>query len=152
MGKRTNQPLPKEVDRLKVQVQDWRKGKSSPGSAMPGEMWATAIRLAKDFGVCRIARATGLDYCLLRKRVEKADALASAVSPVFLELPLGMVVASSQAPRTEPGGDLTPTGAMASGPMIELSTPDGVRMRICLESGRDMDAAGIVAAFLGRRL
>jgi hypothetical protein len=36
--------------------------------------------------------------------------------------------------------------------MIELSTPDGVRMRICLESGKNVDAAGIVAAFLGRRL
>jgi hypothetical protein len=39
---------------------------------------------------------------------------------------------------------------LGSGSMIDLSTPDGARMRIHLEAGRDLDAAGIVAAFLGR--
>jgi hypothetical protein len=33
---------------------------------------------------------------------------------------------------------------------IDLSTPDGARMRIRLEAGRELDAAGIVAAFFGR--
>jgi hypothetical protein len=34
--------------------------------------------------------------------------------------------------------------------VIDLSAPDGARMRIRLEAGRDLDAAGLVAAFLGR--
>ena len=151
MGKSAILPLPKEVDRLKLQVQDWRRIKSSPGSPMPDAMWDAAIHLAKGFGVCRIARAVGLDYGWLRQRVERANAQAGSVSPAFLELPLGRVMATTEAPRREPKGGLEP-GVLDSGPIIDLSTPDGARMRIRLEAGRDLDAAGLVAAFLGRRL
>ena len=153
MGKSTIQPLPKEVDRLKLQVQDWRRVKSSPGSPMPDAMWDAAIHLALGFGVCRIARAVGLDYGWLRKKVEKANAQAISVSPAFLELPLGRVMATAEAQRREPKSGLElGGGALDQGPIIDLSTPDGVRMRIRLEAGRGLDAAGIVAAFFGRIL
>ena len=36
-----------------------------------------------------------------------------------------------------------------AGATIELFRPDGSRMRIHLEAGRGVEAAGIVAAFLG---
>jgi hypothetical protein len=152
MGKRTFQPLPKDVDRLKLQVLDWRRIKSSPGSPMAGELWDAAIHLAKRFGVCRVARAVGLDYGWLRKKVEKANAQALSVSTAFLELPLGRVVATAEGQFREPEGDSKPGRVLDSGPIIELSTPDGARMRIRLEAGTDLDAAGLVAAFLGRRL
>jgi hypothetical protein len=45
------------------------------------------------------------------------------------------------------GGSL----AAESGSLIEISRPDGSRMRIHLEAGRGAEAAGIVAAFLGNR-
>jgi hypothetical protein len=36
--------------------------------------------------------------------------------------------------------------------VIDIATPDGVRIRIQLEAGRGVEAAGIVAAFMeGRR-
>jgi hypothetical protein len=43
---------------------------------------------------------------------------------------------------------VAPVTAIA-GATIELFRPDGSRMRIHLEAGRGMEAAGIVAAFLG---
>ena len=87
MGKVKVQPLPKEVDQLKAQVLDWRRAKAKPRFPMPSEPWDAAVQLAKRFGVCRIARAVGLDYGSLRKRVEKAPAPAAA-APAFLEMPL----------------------------------------------------------------
>jgi hypothetical protein len=33
--------------------------------------------------------------------------------------------------------------------VIDISRPDGARMRISLKPGTDLDAAGIVSAFVG---
>ena len=102
---------------------------------------------AREFGVCKIARAVGLDYTALRKKVAKSKEMPGLVLPTFVELPwvpdeappvllLGNPVAG------QPGG---------AGALIDISTPDGARIRIQLEAGRGMEAAGIVAAFLGGR-
>ena len=61
MGKRNTDPLPEEVDFLRMEVQEWRRTKAGPGAPMPTEIWETAVRLARGFGVCRIARATERD-------------------------------------------------------------------------------------------
>ncbi|MGA2083058.1 MAG: hypothetical protein ABSH53_20940 [Holophaga sp.] len=37
---------------------------------MPVEIWTAAVTLAREFGVCRIARALSIDYSALRKRTE----------------------------------------------------------------------------------
>jgi len=150
MGKLNVQPLPKEVDRLKAQVQDWRRAKSKPEFPMPSEPWDAAVHLAKRFGVCRIARAVGLNYGCLRKRVEQAPAQAEATTPTFLELPLGMAVDVDAQSRGQSGDPGTVRG-QESGLVIDLYSPEGARMRIRSEAGMNLDAAGIVAAFLGRR-
>lgn len=73
---------------------------------MPGEMWDAAIGLANVFGVWQIARAVGLHHGWLRKKVEKVDvkkaSSASSVLPAFLEVPLGMVVATAEAQPRNP--------------------------------------------------
>ena len=148
MGKRTSQSLPLEVDQLKLRVQNWRQTKKSATAPMPGEMWDLAIQLAKSHGVSRVAQATGLDYGWLRKKVVDADAKSLVTTPIFLELPRAMDVAK---PRPQAYKQDVEAGChIGSGATIDLSTPDGARMRIHLEAGRDLDAAGIVAAFLGR--
>jgi hypothetical protein len=148
MGKRTSQSLPLEVDQLKLQIQNWRRVKKSATAPMPGEMWELAIQLAKNHGVSRIAQATGLDYGWLRKKVVDADAKSLVATPIFLELPRVMAMAEPRAQESKHDGEAR--CHPGSGPTIDLSTPDGARMRIHLEAGRDLDAAGIVAAFLGR--
>lgn len=59
MGKRNTDPLPEEVDFLLMDVQEWRRTKAGPGTPMPTEIWGTAVRQARGFGVCRIARPLG---------------------------------------------------------------------------------------------
>jgi hypothetical protein len=148
MGKRTSQALPLEADQLRLQVQSWRQTKTSASAAMPGEMWELAIQLAKSHGVSRIAQATGLDYGWLRKKVVESKAKSPVATPIFLELPRTMEVAAPRPQKSKQDGE---AGChLGSGSMIDLSTPDGARMRIHLEAGRDLDAVGIVAAFLGR--
>jgi len=104
---------------------------------MPSGIWDRAVVLARAFGVCKIARAVGLDYSALRKKVEKTMGQPGLVKPTFVDLSAAMAV----------------EGALdsAAGALIEISTPDGCRMRIHLEAGRGMEATGILTAFMRSR-
>jgi hypothetical protein len=124
------------VVRLQQQVQHWRRAKEGRFSISPEEFWDAAVPLAVQFEVCWIARAVGLDYGGLRKRVAEATG-PSTSQPTFVELPLV---------TPQPQGDPAPE----SGLVIDISRPDGARMRISLKPGIDLDAAGIVEAFAGR--
>lgn len=144
MGIQTKQPLPAEVEQLQRQLQEWRqtRRKSEP---VPAVIWDAAVPMAMEFGVCRISRAVGLDYTWLRKKVASAKAKAEATTLGFLELPASLVLSGVGGQR-EAGQD--PCGLPGTGAVIEVSSADGARMRVCLAGA--VDAAGIVAAFLGR--
>lgn len=116
---------------------------------MPKAIWEAAIRLAHRFGVCRIARATGLSYVWLRKKLERSAKSASGapqeMAPAFLEVPVELLMTEAwkdegNADRFGPARTLT---------VVEVSAPDGSRMRIQVGAG-SLDAPGIIAAFLGR--
>jgi hypothetical protein len=100
------------------------------------------------FGVCRIGRAVGLDYSALRKQVDKAKEMQRNATATFVEVPAGLLLSASSAPEAMSGPTLDLP--QASGAVIELSTPDGARMRICLEPGKGAEAALCVSAFLRR--
>ena len=113
MGKRNTDPLPEEVDSLRREVQEWRRTKAGPGTPMPTEIWETAVRLARGFGVCRIARATGLDYVWLRKKLERRAGAASATAPTFLEVPIEMVMPEQASDLEWKAGGPGPSEALA---------------------------------------
>ena len=149
MGKSTSKSSPRELTHLKLQVQDWRQAKKSVTEPMPREMWDLAIQLAERHGISRTARATGLNSGWLRKRVAASEARSSIATPAFLELPSTLVVlAESRAQEAEQ--EVASGCRLESAATIDLSSPDGARMRIHLEAGRELDAAGLVAAFFGR--
>jgi hypothetical protein len=54
-------------------------------------------------------------------------------------------MAATKLPAHDPRQNPTPE----SGLVIDISRPDGARMRISLKPGTDLDAAGLVAAFVG---
>lgn len=135
MAKRRKDPSAEELVPLKQQISAWRGARQGLGP-MPSELWDSAVALARNYGACKIARAVGLDYKSLQLRVAKAMDKPGLVKPTFVQLP------ATLAPQ-----ELPP----APGAMIEISAPDGSRMRIHLETGRGMETAGIVAAFLGGR-
>lgn len=136
MNSRRKAPSTEELAPLRKRIDEWRGSRAARGP-MPVEIWDSAVVLARVYGACRIARAVDLDYKSLRLRIARAMEKPGLVKPTFVELPATVVQESVSAP--------------ARGASIEISSPDGSRMRINLESGRGMEAAGIVAAFLGSR-
>ena len=144
MGTQSKGPLPAEVEELQTQLQEWRRTRKG-SCPIPAPIWDAAVPLAIRFGVCRIGRAVGLDYTWLRKKVARAKEASPAGGTAFLELPAAMVL---------PGGCASQSGGQESGwlptagAVIEISTPDGGQFRMRLQ-GPAVDAAGIVAAFLG---
>ena len=149
MGKSISKSSQRELAQLKLRVQDWRQTKKSVTEPMPREMWELAIQLAERHGVSRTARATGLNSGWLRKRVAASEAKSPIGTPAFLELPSAMVVvAEARVQEAEP--EVAVGYRLEAAATIDLSTPDGARMRIRLEAGQELDAAGVVAAFFGR--
>jgi hypothetical protein len=149
MGKRGIGPLPPEVSDLERVVAAWRRTRQK-GAATPSEFWEAAVPLAMQFGICKIGRAVGLDYTVLRKQVAITKERQRDATAIFAEVPAGLLLAASSAPKAEPGPTLDLPQGQTSGAVIELSTPDGARMRICLEPGKDAEAALCVSAFLRR--
>ena len=131
MSRSRKVPSPEQLAPLRRQLQEWRKVRKGP-EPMPEDLWAGAVALAKEFGICPIARALPVDYTALRKRVERPPR-AGLVKPTFVQLPATVAPASAPAAT------------------IEISARDGSRMLIHLEAGRGMEAASIVVAFLGSR-
>ena len=148
MGKSTSKASLRELAQLKLRVKDWRQAKKWVTEPMPREMWDQAIQLAGRHGVSRTAQATGLNCGWLRKRVAASEAKSPIVTPAFLELPGAVVVAEVRAQEAEQ--EVGVGCRLEAAATIDLSTPDGARMRIRLEAGRALDAAGLVAAFFGR--
>lgn len=99
MGKQRKEPSPEDLDPLREQIRLWRTTRRRP-NAMPPQIWDHAVVLAREFGVCRIARAVGIDYTVLRKKVAKAMELPGMVLPTFMEL--GRLVAD-EAPHLPRG-------------------------------------------------
>ncbi len=148
MRKQRNEPLPEDLNPLREQIRVWRstRHRSNP---MPGEIWDHAVVLAREFGVCKIARAVGIDYTTLRKKVAKAREMPGLVLPTFVELPVRCL--PEEVPPIPSLGNPAAGQPGSAGALIDISTPDGARIRIQLEAGRGKEAAGIVAAFLGGR-
>lgn len=96
----------------------WRRGRSR-GTRIPEDLWAAAVGVAREQGVNRTARALGLDYYHLKKRLECGQgAVVRAVpaQPSFIEW-------------------LAPA-AMGSGECrVELENRRGAKMRIELKGG-----------------
>ena len=86
MGKQKSEPKPEDLDPLRERIGAWRSTRRRP-NPMPGEIWDHPVVLACEFGVCRVARAVGLDYTALRKREATAKELPGLVLPTFVELP-----------------------------------------------------------------
>ena len=128
--------LPEDLAPLRRRIETWRMTRPSRGET-PVEIWDSAVALARIYGVCQIARAVGLDYKALRTRVAKAPVKPGLIKPAIVELPASLAA--------------EPVSAPLPGTSMESTSPDGSRMRSTLEAGRGLEAAGIVAAFLGSR-
>ncbi len=130
MRTRTTGGVPVQLERIAGRFDCWRRTREGR-SRIPAELWAAAVKAAGRYGVCRTARALGLDYYSLKKRCE-ATALHC---------------------RSEAGGkadfiELIPaTPAGCAECLLELEDPRGARMRIHLKGGQIPDLAALSRSF-----
>jgi hypothetical protein len=105
---------------------------------MPAELWDAAVASAKRFGVCAVARGTGIGYKSLRQRFARTGASVEA-SARFVELepmlPLGEWV-----------------GVSPCGAVVELRDGRGAQVTVRLGPGsrEAVDVSAIVASLWGR--
>jgi hypothetical protein len=68
--------LPAQVERIQRRLEHWRQTRHGR-VRIPEGLWGLAVRAVGTYGVNRTARALGLDYYSLKKRVEAAARLTA---------------------------------------------------------------------------
>ena len=125
--------LPADLDQLRKQVERWRRTRQKL-SPMPAALWRAAERQAAVHGCSAVARATGIGYGSLRKRLGREAGANGAASfrrkrPTFIEL----------APIARDGS------------RIELEDRDGVKLTIRLGDLAPLDIAIVASSIWERR-
>jgi hypothetical protein len=100
-----------QIDRLRKRFDTWRKSHIRR-TRIPGQLWDSAVRVARECGVCRTARTLHLDYYALKKRIAGAG-ITQGTLPSFIEL---RPAAASSSPEC----------------VIELEVQNGAKMRISI--------------------
>ena len=139
MRTRTAVDVPAQLWRLRGRFDCWRQTRQGR-SRIPEALWAAAVQAAGEHGLCRTARALGLDYYTLKRRVEAfpgrlterttglRDGSDHPASATFVELPPLSVTGSAEC-------------------LLELEDPRGAKMRIHLKGGPVPDLAALSRSF-----
>ena len=120
-----------KVKEVRNAIARWRQTREKR-TAMPAELWASAVGLARARGTYTIARVLHVDYESLARRVAEAggERASDMKNAGFVELR---------------GADL-----LGGATVVEVSDADGARMTIRLGASSALDAAALVGAFRGR--
>lgn len=113
MRTRKRSEVPASLSRLGQRFAAWRKTRDS-GQRIPETLWKSAVKLAREHGLNRTARALNLDYYSLKKRVDGASSQAKSI---FVEVPSSSLSITSEC-------------------VIEWEDATGSRMRVQLK-GQD---------------
>jgi hypothetical protein len=133
-----------EAEALREQVIKWRRTRRNHRGRMPEPLWAQAVELAQTHGVGPVARAVGLDYSGLKRKLERSEAASSAVeSGVGTEPEVPAV--PNEFIEMDPMGILSGM----SGALVELERPDGCRVRVTLPAGTPPDWASLARSLFG---
>jgi hypothetical protein len=140
VGKHNHATLPIEFGEVRTKIQSWRTSKKA-GSAMPTELWKEAASWTSGYGIHRVCKALGLSQTRMNqflkpRRPMQLRQVPTPVRPTFVEL--------------GGGGCFTEDGTPQSGPVVEVTSPDGGRLVMRLGPGSPVDAIGLLQSFLGR--
>jgi len=126
------------TEALRGRIERWREA-GRPGKRMPEELWGAAVEIAQEYGAYRIASELGLSYPALKQRTDEAARRTSdrgdARKDEFVEIDMGQAVAHGVSDATE----------------IEMVRGDGLRLRIRLGTGEQLDIEAVTAAFVSSR-
>ena len=114
--------IPEEMEQVRQELESWRSSQPKR-SRIPKPLWASAVQLAKQYGIWRTAQTLRLDYQRLKVRMGSAESPSGGkAAPAFVELAASAVGFSEC--------------------RVELENRRGVKMRIELKG---VDAAGVAA-------
>src|SRR5881396_2730839 len=122
--------IPAEMEEIRQQFETWRNTHVHR-SRIPETLWTSAVKLARQHGLHRTAKALHLDYTKLKALVGgKSAAKRKQVSPAFVEL-----LTADQLP----------------GCVVELENARGKKMRIHLRGVGAPDVALLSRIFWSSR-
>ena len=121
----------KAVEKALKKFISWRRSRKTV-SRIPDKLWELAVVAAREVGVNQAARALGLEYYALKKRV----------------------VSSSDVSESKPSGGFVEFAPTCAPPFftdwaVELEKANGARMRVGVRSPSDPDVVGLCRAFWG---
>ena len=79
-------PLPTLLAGARSKFTEWRSKRASRTERIPPALWKAATRCAGRFGIHPTARALGLDYAALKRRMAPVAKPARTVASPFVEL------------------------------------------------------------------
>jgi hypothetical protein len=126
--------MPARLKLLRKRIDDWRRTRDRR-TAMPADLWDEAVVLARPGRAWAVARALGVNFQSLRRRVAEAGLPTPGVAApgAFVELS---------------GGEILGAAAVgAKGTVVELSDGGGMRMTVRLTAGAELDVPRLVTAF-----
>lgn len=134
MGTSKTRAFPPRLEALRRRFKQWRRSRRI-GSRIPVALWAAAVKLAEANGIHTTAKALGVDYNTLKKRLEKKSAsrsrmVAAANGATFVEL--------ASAARTG-----------ISECILELEDVEGAKMRIQVKGIEAPDLAALSRSLWG---
>jgi hypothetical protein len=130
MRTRTTCGLPDALESTRRRLERWRWTRDGR-ARIPEALWTAAVKVAGSCGLNKTARALGLDYYSLKKRLEAAGSVSQTDGQAlasFIELP---PAASGCAPEC----------------ILELEAPRGAKMRIHLKGLQVPDLAALSQSF-----
>jgi len=141
MGRKKQGALPAATAELRDRITWWRRTREKR-SPMPADLWDDAVCLARTHGTYATARALGVGYESLQRRV------AADPSGADIEV-MGGGEAGGRG-FVEVSGVQLLGASTPMGTVVELTDPDGVRLTIRLGTGEKLDVAGLVHGFWRR--
>jgi hypothetical protein len=134
-------------------VAAWRKQYGGKGSVIPDDVWAGAVKVAREMGVHAASKSLGLNYARLKQRFQSAE----RTKPRSRRAESGTGLSKRKKPG--PLGSKQATfieleqGSLGRGDrttVIEFVSPHGHRMRMEMADADSGDLVGIAQSFWGQ--
>jgi hypothetical protein len=117
--------IPQEIAEARRRLQEWR-GAHRKREPFPEELWEMAVGLAQQHNIHRVARALGLDYGTLKRRMPAATTEPPAA---FLEL-------------------ISPAPGCIAECTMEAQSASGATLRIQMKSVPPAGLAALIRGFV----
>ena len=131
--------VPIALKQIRGRLERWRRTRRGR-DRIPEELWRLAVQAVSTYGLNKSARALGLDYYSLKKRVEASPARCGSKAPggtTFVEL----------APLTRAERPASPVSGFAPEGLLELERVDGAKLRIHLKGIAVPDLVALSRSF-----